>query len=204
MTDFPDTPAIADTQPVAEFFDIAAVLDGRSYPEVDVPFYLDESAGLALFQANKRLTELALLGRQEDHDLLEGKIAELKKQLAQTRYVITLRGLPVKMRQDLLSDAFTKYPRTSTGIDAALGIDEPSDERDQYFSTKLMQAMAVKIVAPNGAIQVAPSIETIQKLRDYAPQAALAVINEGMNELTDGVKAGFESAVQDTDFLSQR
>lgn len=185
--------------PAAGLFDIGAVLAGRGYPEVEVPFFLDESAAIALARAEKQLTTLALLGKTEEHDALDKTVADLRASLRSQQYVYHLRGVPNKIRQDVRTKAFEKYPIKRN----ALGIEEESEERDSYFTSLLWQALTVKIVDPNGAVQIHPSLETIQQFRDFAPIAALDAIGQGIQELSQGVKAGFEAAAQDTDFLSQ-
>lgn len=185
--------------PSAGLFDINAVLQGRNYPEVEVDFYIDEASALTLSRIEKELNRLAILGRTEEHDALEPKGQELRKALASARYVYHLRGVPQKVRQDIYKKAYEKYPREQNFV----GVEEENPERDQYYTSLLWQAMTVKIVAPNGAVQVNPSLETIQQFRDYAPLAALNAIDAGIQELSAGVKAGFEAAAQDTDFLSR-
>lgn len=185
--------------PSAALFDIGGVLQGRNYPEIDIPFYVDEVTALTLSQVEKELNRLTMLGRTEEHDALEAKSVELKKVLADSRYVYTVRGVPQKVRQDAYKKAFDKYPR----VQNFMGIEDENPERDSYYTALLWQAMTVKIVAPNGAVQVAPALETIQQFRDYAPLSAITAIDAGIAELTSGVKAGFEAATQDTDFLSQ-
>lgn len=185
--------------PAAGLFDIGAVLAGRGYPEVEVPFFLDESAAIALARAEKQLTTLALLGKTEEHDALDKTVADLRASLRSQQYVYHLRGVPNKTRQDILTKAFEKYPR----VKDMFGTEERNDERDLYYTTLLWQAMTVKITAPNGAVQITPSLESIQQFRDFAPTAALDAISAGIQELTTGVKAGFEAAAQETDFLSK-
>lgn len=184
--------------PSAELFDLAAVLQGRSYPECEVTFFLDEAAAIALSRAERQLTKLALLGKTEEHDALDQTVGNLRESLRAQRYTYHLRGIPNKVRQDVRNKAFEKYPVKRN----ALGIEEDDDDRDNYFTTLLWQAMTVKIVAPGGAVQVAPSLETIQQFRDFAPIATLDAVSQGIQELSQGVKAGFEAAAQDTDFLS--
>ena len=180
-------------------FDIGAALEGRGYPEVEIQFFLDEAAAMALARAEKQLTQLALLGKTEEHDALDKTVSELRDKLRSQQYTYHLRGIPNKVRQDALTKAFEKFPRKRN----ALGIEEEDDERDNYFTTLLWQLMTVKIVDPNGAVQINPSLETIQQIRDLAPVAALDKIAQGIQELTTGVRSGFEAALQETDFLSK-
>src|SRR4051812_11077092 len=100
--------------PSAKVFDITAVLQGRSYPELEVPFYVDEPSALALSRAEKQLTNLALLGKTEEHDELEKKVEALKEALRTNRFTYHLRGIPNKVRQDVYKKAFEKYPRQQT------------------------------------------------------------------------------------------
>lgn len=192
VTTDPNAPNVA-------LFDIAEALTGRGYPEVEVHFFIDEASAISLGRAEKQLTQLALLGKTEEHDALEKTVEDLKASLRSQRYTYHLRGIPNKIRQDALAKAFEKYPRKRN----ALGIEEEDDERDNYYTTLLWQAMTVKIVAPTGAVQVNPPLETIQQIRDFAPVAALDQISQGIQELSNGVRSGFEAAAQDTDFLSK-
>lgn len=185
--------------PSASTFDLAAALLGRGYPEIEVPFFLDEAAALELARAERELTRLALLGRTDEHDALEKTVDQLRAALRSQQYTYHLKGIPNKTRRDILAKAFEKYPRQKN----LLGMEEDNDDRDGYFTSLLWQAMTVKITAPDGAVQVNPSLEAIEQFRDFAPTATLDAIGAGIQELTTGVKAGFEAAVQETDFLSQ-
>lgn len=180
-------------------FDIASVLAGRGYPETTVEFYLDEAAAMALSKAETKLTHLQIARDATGAAEFEKEVDALRAALRSQKYSIVLRGIPNKTRSDLLAKAFEKFPHKKN----LLGQEEDSDERDQFYTTLLWQAIIVRIEAPDGNVQVNPDFDSVQALRDYAPDLALMAIGGGIRDLTDGVKAGFEAATQDTDFLSQ-
>lgn len=190
---------MTDAIPSFETFDIVAVLAGREYPEVAVPFYLDEVSALALSRGEKELTKLELLEKTEEYQILSAKVEALREKLRADKYTWTLRGIPNKVRSDLLDEAYTLFPRVTDNL-SVFQTEKPNDARDQWFATHLLHAMTAKIESPTGAVMENPNLGAIQSFRDHAPQAALTVIYEAQSELADGVKAGFEQAAQDTDF----
>lgn len=192
---------MTDVSPSISTFDIAQVLMGRGYPETEVPFYLDEATAVEISRAEKNLTHLGLLQKDTEYAAEEKRLAELKEKLRKDQFTYHLRGVPNKTRQDVLKKAFEKYPKKIDAFGLG-GIDE-NDERDQFYTNLLWQAMTVKIVSPDGQVQVHPTLEVIEQFRDYAPAAALSAIDDAIQELSVGAKAGFEAASRDADFLSQ-
>lgn len=185
--------------PSIKLFDLAAILAGRSYPEVEVPFYLDESAALKLSRRERLFSRYELLGKEDEAKALDAEIEELKKAILDSRYVYHLRGISNKARQDLWKKACEKFPRERD----ILGGEIENDDRDELYTTLLWHAMTDRIEAPDGAIQARLSLDDVRQFRELLPLPAVAVIQGGVNELSTGAKAGFESAVQDSDFLSQ-
>lgn len=186
------------TAPASLTFSIVDVLLGREYPTIEVPFFLDEAAAFALSQAEKRLVELPVDGDREE---VEREIDRLKAKVRATRYVYHLKGIPAKVRNDLLDLAFKKFPK-ETDPTNIFGGPKQNDERDEMFGRMLLHAMTEKIVDPNGAVMANLTVEQVEHFRDHAPDAALEAISIAQRELTEGAKGGFESAAQDTDFSS--
>lgn len=192
---------MTDVTPSISTFDISAVLMGRGYPESEVPFYLDEATAVEVHRAELKLSHLGRLMKDDEYAEQEKVLAALTEKLRSQRYVYHLRGVPNKVRQDVLKQAFAKYPKKPDAFGLP-GMDD-NDDRDQFYTNLLWHAMTVKIVAPDGNVQVNPSVEVIEQFRGYAPQAALTAIDAAIQELSSGAKAGFEAAAQDPDFLSQ-
>lgn len=180
-------------------FDLGAVLQGRSYPEAEVPFYLDEASALKLSRLERRIARLELLAMEDDAKAMAEEVEALKQAIRGSQYTYHLRGIPNKVRNDVLKKSLEKYPRERD----FLGTELDNDDRDALFATLLWHAMTVKIVDPDGAEQTNLTVDQIQQVRDYLPITAINDIQEGINELTSGAKAGFEAAAQDSDFLSQ-
>lgn len=194
---------MADALPSFQTFDIVAILQNREFPKEEVPFYLDEAAAFELAKLDKEANRLTILDRGEELAVVEQKIADLTEQVKSSRYVYHLTGVSNKMRRDLMDAAYAKYPKEQD-YNSLMSSEKPNDERDQWFSTQLLWLMTEKIVDPNGAEMPRPSIEQIQAIQDLAPQASLTAIYQAQADLTDGARAGFERAAQDTDFSSPR
>lgn len=188
--------------PSISTFDIAQVLMGRGYPETEVPFYIDEWTAVEIARKESKLAELALADDSAGYNALLAEVTELKKALRSQQFTYHLRAVPNKVRQDILKKAFEKYPKKSNPFGMVGDIDE-NEDRDALYTNLLWEAMTVKIVAPDGNVQVSPSYETIERFRDYAPVAALTKIDNAIQELSSSARSGFESAAKDPDFLSQ-
>lgn len=192
---------MTDATPTPGTFDLVAVLQGRDYPTIDVPFYLDEVSAFALGRAEKEQTRLETLGRAEDAEKVAQTIEDLKERLGAGRYVYHLKGIPQKVKDDIRKVAYEKFPREDADHMATLlGREKENPERDRFFSVALLQAMTIKIVAPDGREQVAPTLEQVEQFVYYVPQASFEKILAAQGELLDGGKSGFEMLAQESDF----
>ena len=185
------------TEPSAKTFDLQAVLAGRGYPEKVVHVYFDEAAGQEIRDLNARLTTLSGLGLSDEYDKAEQELFDKMKSLNERRYEIHLKGVPRKIRADILKSALAKFPSKKD----AFGRDEYDSGIDDEIARLTYQSRIVKIVSPDGDEKV-PTEDDIQAILDLAPVADIKTIDSAINEL-DSAGEGFEQAARNTDFLSK-
>lgn len=188
---------MTDAAPNPKTFDLGEFLAGRSYPEKTVNIYLDEAAGLAINETNKELDTLSRLGKVDEYNELEKKLASLIESLDERKMQVTVRGVPRKLVKDIITKIEAEYPSKRD----AFGRDEQNSEADEALSCLLWSAHIVQIVAPDGST-VTPSEADIVALRDLAPQADLRAIQKGIDEV-NSASDGFEVAARSVDFLSK-
>lgn len=179
-------------------FDLGEVLAGRGYPTLDVPVYLDEATAFAIHQAKKELDRLQLLGDKDAYAKVEADLFALIEKVNDQKYVFSLKGVPRKVKKDILLKVNAKHP---VELDL-LGRETPSMDRDELYTELIWSVHVVSITAPSGKKIEAPSVETLNGFRDEAPQAAVEAVQAGIDELSSGSKEGFEAAARNTDFLS--
>lgn len=175
-----------------ETFDLAEVLAGRGYPEKEVSVYFDEQVGYAIHEFRQRMRLL----ESDEYASAEKELAALVESLNDQRYTFTLRGVPMQVQSDIFKRAKAQFePKKKSGT-----ID--NDEVVEHYTNLLWAAYIVKITSPSGAVQTSPGEDAVALIRAKAPAAAIAAIQEGISELAEGTKSGFEYAAKSADFLS--
>jgi len=185
--------------PETKTFDLAAVLEGRDYPEKTVDVYFDESLGMAVSEANNILGDLAKKGESSAYKDAEKKFEDLLKTAEKHRYRVLLRGVPRKVKKDILTRLMAEYPKDKNIFD----LDSFTPEKEEFYSGLLWEAYVVNITDPSGATSGKPNQDDIRTFRSYAPQSAVNAIEQGIQDLENEVSAGFEVIARSADFLSK-
>lgn len=178
-------------------FDLLSVLSGREYPTLEVPVYFNEKLGFAIHELTKMLTTLTQLGETGEVAATNERLATLVEQAQSEKYVLTLKQVPEGVRRDILNKSEKKFP-TKRNL---LGQPEANPEGDEYLTILLWDAYIQTITAPDGAINLVGEPE-VRALFEKAPSTVHQAINQGLQELQNGSKAGYEFAAKEIDFLS--
>jgi len=179
-------------------FDLGAVLSGQDYPEKTVDVYFNEALAFEVAKANKELQFLDGLNEEKFKEA-QDKFDALVERLAQYKYVFHLKAIPSRFKKDIAKEVDSKFPAKFN----PLGMPEPDAKRDDLFAELMMQAYITKIVAPDGAVVLKPSIETIRNFRNNAPDHALAIVESEIVSFQQDISDGFETAAKSADFLSK-
>lgn len=182
----------------AKTFDLAAVLAGQDYPEKTVDVYFNEALA---FEVTKLDDELKFLKALDDskYTELQDKFDKLVKDVEQYKYTFHLKAVPSRVKNDIKAQVDRKHPQRYNQI----GLPEPDVMRDRLFASLMMQVYITKIVAPDGAEIIAPSLETITDFMDNAPSHALIKVENAIASFESEVANGFEVAAKSADFLSK-
>lgn len=179
-------------------FDIADMFAGISYPEAVVPFYTNQKIA---YEFHKLAQESLDAIRDKDEEAakrVEKRREDLITAAEKNRYEIHLRGQSRDNREAVLDTVRAEFPPETD----FLGREVPNAEADKIYVARMWALHIEKIVAPNGAVNVAPSESDIRILRGQSPDSELAKVEAKIQELTTGAKSGFESLAQEHDFLS--
>jgi len=179
-------------------FDLGAVLSGQDYPEKTVDVYFNETLAYEVAQANRELTFLDGLNEEKFKEA-QDKFDALVESLAQHKYVFHLKAIPSRFKKDIDTQVEAKFPTKFNQI----GMPEQNIKRDELFAVLMMEAYITKIVAPDGAEVVKPSVETIENFRLNAPRHALALVESEIIAFEQDISVGFETAAKSADFLSK-
>ena len=177
--------------------DIGALIAGIGYPELDVEVNLDARVDFALAEAKDALAAAEARDDRETISKLDAEIESLRKKSRASRLTVTLKGIPEAVRKGLDHQAREEFPLTYT----AFGMPEANPDRTTKFNDLLWAHSLIRITDPSGVSGV-PDVQQIADLRAALGRTAYKAINDGLDRLTEGDKAGFEDAAQDVDFLS--
>lgn len=179
-----------------ETFDLAAVLSGAAFPEVDVDVYFNEAVGFEIYKAEQLLESSEIQENAKLEKDLQKKLTKLRKEAESQKFTVTLKGIPESVRKTCNMKAREKFPPETT----FLGTEQPDPERDDYFNALLWKYSITKVTDPEGKVAI-PTEDQIQELREAVGRTAVQAITDGIRELTEGPKAGFEGKARDSDFL---
>jgi hypothetical protein len=179
-------------------FDLGAVLSGQDYPEKTVDVYFNESLAYEVAKANRELNFLDGLNDEKFKEA-QDKFDALVESLAEHKYVFHLKAIPSRFKKDIDAQVEAKFPTKFNQI----GMPEQNSARDELFAVLMMEAYITKIVAPDGAEVVKPSIETVENFRLNAPRHALALVESEIIAFEQDISVGFETAAKSADFLSK-
>lgn len=178
-------------------FDLAAVLAGRDYPELEVKVYFDEKLGFTINRIRQAIGEAERRGEDGTAADLQKELDSLVAKVKDAEYTVHLRGIDESVKKGILASIRKDFPPKRD----LLGREEENFEADEAYTRKLWAAVIVKVVDPTGAVSLM-SEELAKVLQDKAPKSAQIEINRGINELTEGASQGFEFAAKEVDFLS--
>lgn len=182
-----------------KIIDLAQVLSGIGFPETKVPVILNEGIAFEVAEAEEAL-KLAEI-RQDNKEGLKkvyDRLEELKESVKNQLITVHIKGIPEATRKACNTKASIKYPITYSFMNQ----EEPSAERNELYHTLLWEASIIKIETPDGG-EYFPDTQGIVTLREQLGRSAIGAISEGIESLVTGVNKGFESSVQDIDFLSE-
>ena len=174
-------------------FNFADMIRDRTYPEIKVSVYVDEAKALRLLEISEEEAVLdtkiarrkdAIAGPEQIEQLeaLDAERWEIVESMQDTKYVAVVRGFTPERRNEMLAEAFEKYPveyeettHPITQTPVTTEIEQP--ERAKFFQDLLWQQAIVKFVAPDGAVADPMSVEEIHALRVQFPHATRAALD---------------------------
>lgn len=183
-------------------FNFAEAVSDRSYPEIDVPVYLDERAVRELIDARNKINDLetVIAGMANPgvdqakqlldlQDMYELQVDALKEQ----RYVVRLRGIAPEKELEIeraSEEAFPiEYTENVSPITGGL-IRTPveSDARDEHIAMRIRQAYFVSITNPSGAVDTDfADLEKVRTIFRRLPLVARAKVDEAIEACTINV-----------------
>lgn len=179
-------------------FDLAAVLSGIDFPEHVVTVFLDERVGFEIYKAEEALRNAEIRGNEEVLKRVAAELDALREKRKDIAYKVTLRGIPESTRKACDAQARKEFPPEYN----FMGQVTPSPERDDLYNRLLWSYSIVKFEDPSGAVAIM-SDDLVRQLREDAGRTVFRTIADGIRELEEGTKSGFESDAQDVDFLSE-
>lgn len=179
--------------------DLAAALSGRTFATDTVDVYLDEEAAYEVAHLNDEIKRATILENQEDLLKFEAELKDLTVRASASRLTFHVSTVPRHVRKAVLESVLKDYPNTQD----AFGREVTSQEADDVFANRSWATYIRKIVGADGSERIQPDEEDIKIFRDNAPDTAVAAVEEGIRELSEGSKSGVETLLQEHSFLSR-
>lgn len=194
--------ALAAAAVTPETFDFANAVMDRSYPEIDVPVYLDErkiQRMLAIDAERKelenRIARTANPGVEHANLLekLSDEYDEIVDSLKGQRYIVKIKGISPEETIALETESLEKFPVeyeevTHPATGAVIKTEVESSERGELFAMLLRRAHIVSVTAPNGAVDSDfDDIEKVKYTWTHLPYVARAKVDQAINESTIAV-----------------
>lgn len=187
------------TDPNPATFDIADLFTGKAYPKAQVKVYLDEEAAFEIAQNAKAITQALVKEDLKTLGELEKRHEELSNRAGKATVEFHLTGVSRGDRKALLEKITEEHPPERNFMGQAIF----NDAANEAHSDGRWALHTERIVRPDGSQITAPTPEQIRVFRNNAPDTEVEKIEKAILEFTEGVKSGFETLVQETDFLSQ-
>lgn len=183
-------------------FDFAAAIMDRSYPEFEVPVYLDEKLVQHLLRVEEDREELyTTIANSKEPSVeqaqrleeIEEEFEAVREQLRAQKYTVQIRGISPEAVDILDKQAQEEYPKqfeetTHAMTGATVRTEIPEPKREELLSTLLRQAHLVSVTAPNGAVDRDFSdIEKVKAMFARLPLVARVKIDQAINESTIAV-----------------
>lgn len=174
-------------------WDLGEVLVERDQPTDKVDVYLNEVASYAkarLMQAHATASADAVTAIDEQLDKIE-------KDLENSRYVVHIRAVPSRMREDIASKALAQFPLKLN----MFGQDDSSNalDRKKYENDLIWHAQIVNVENPHGRSKTNWTFEQMQKFANSLPTAAQRAIDAKIREVTE-LAEQYTVKSQDIDF----
>lgn len=179
-------------------FNLGAVLSGQDYPEDVVDVYFDERTAYMITVLSEKVRDLAVEGGKA-YEKADKELQDLIAQLESRKYEFFLTGVPARILKAILERVNTEIPEERNG----LGMVQPDPAREELYKLYMFEAFITKIVDPDGAVIVKPSLDSLRELRSDAPKHVLMKIEQGIADLENKSIYGFEIAIKSADFLSK-
>ena len=179
-------------------FNLGAVLAGQDYPEDVVDVYFDERTAYTITVLSEQVRDLSVEGG-EKYEEADKQLQDLIASLESRKYRFFLTGVPARLLKAIVERVNVEIPEERN----SLGMVQPDPAREELYKLYMFEAFITKIVDPDGAEIVKPSLESLKELRSDAPGHVLSKIEQGIADLENKTVYGFEIAVKSADFLSK-
>lgn len=197
-----DPKAAAEAALTPTTFNFAEAVLDRSYPEFDVPVYLDEASVQQLVENNsERLALEERIAHTKNPGVeLAKKLEKLQKKyedavdtLRDKRYLVKIKGMSPEEQQRLEDSTYEEFPReyeeTQSPVTGAVTRTElPNEKREEAFALLLRTGHIVSVTDPSGAVDADWSDkEKVRAMFARLPYVARVKIDEAITACTIAV-----------------
>lgn len=191
--------------PNPKTFNLAEMFAGISFPEEVVEVFTNPGVAYAYSLLAQEATAAVQKGDEDALKDIEVRQKRLLEEAEKFRYEIHLQGVMQDVLSSVRDKALSEYPpqKSAPQIPGFPAQVEYTDEFYKCFNLLTWQVLIRKIVAPSGAEVISPDAEFVGGLIEKLPPSEHDRVSQAIRRFSDGAKSGFESIVQERDFLSK-
>ena len=181
-------------------FNLIDYIDERAYAEEDVRVILDDQIGYEWEKLSDEAKGIRDAIRLKD---INKRLEQLREDAEKHTFVLRLKGISERRREELLDEAVAQYPREYDEYINPLSGQKIRDEkdsplRDRLYIHLLWAEHLIQITAPDGRIQTEIGVEDAAVIRSRAPYSALLRIQKVVEDLR--VATDWQDRVINEDF----
>lgn len=178
---------------MAEEWDLAEALVERPQPTDKIAIHLNEVASFA----KAKLVELHASASPEGVEEIDKELDKIEEELKKSRYVIHIKAVPSRMREDISTKALGKFPLKLN----MFGQDDSVNalERMRYENDLVWHAQIFNVENPAGKSRTSWTFEQMQAFAQSLPTNAQQAIDAKIKEVTE-LAQQYSVASKDIDF----
>lgn len=185
----------ASTEATFSFLDR---MTGRNYPTEEVVVFMDEAGAYKRNKLQRQIAEETYLlkgdtaekakARGKKITIMQNKLDEMTAEIAESRVVFHLEGIPTEQYDALIDDAAEQFPyeyvesRNPLTMKLEREVKENAD-RDVYFRSNLWAAFVRKISDASGAEDTTHTPEYMRAVMGAMPIVGVAHVQTAIEQL---------------------
>lgn len=176
-------------------------LEGRNYPKLEVPVYLDEEAALIVMELAAQRADTK---DPDEVNLIDEQMLSYAPRLEASKYILHLEGISTEAYDAVIDEGNEAHPvKYETEINpltmAKVRTPIEDEDRDHYFRVHLWAKYIRSVEAPDGSIDSNITPEWVAVFCNKAPIVSLIAVRDAVEKLR--MTTDWMDQIQNEDFF---